>query len=281
MALSLEQAGHVYGDGTAYATRALRDVTLRVERGELAVVLGATGSGKSTMLKLAAGLALPTDGRVEVDGVATDGSEAPSLRGRVGLVFQRPEAQLFAETVADDVAFGPRNLGLSAEEALAAAERALVAVALDPAAFQERSPFTLSGGEARRVAIAGVLAMRPPYLLLDEPTAGLDAAGRAAVLGAVAAAREDAGVIVVTHDAEEFLPMADHVLVLAEGRPLFAGPPAEILADPEPLVAAGLALPGVLEVLVLARARGTSLGMLTLDPALAADLLAQAAGGAS
>jgi energy-coupling factor transport system ATP-binding protein len=279
VALTLTDTGFVYGLGTAYATRALEGVSLAVEPGGLAVVLGATGSGKSTLLRLAAGLMPPTEGSVAVDDVDTGGERARELRGRVGLVFQRPEAQLFAETVGDDVAFGPRNLGRSAEEAREDAARALETVGLDPAEFAPRSPFTLSGGEARRVAIAGVLAMRPAYLLLDEPTAGLDARGRDAVLAAVEAARADgAGVLVVTHDAEEFLPLAGSVLVLANGAAAFSGPAGDLLADPSPLEAAGLAVPPVLGVQVRARAAGLSVPLLTLDPELAAEVLAEAAG---
>jgi energy-coupling factor transport system ATP-binding protein len=273
--LTIEDAGFVYGRGTAYAARALEGVSLSVRPGTLTVVLGATGSGKSTLLRLAAGLALPTEGRVLVDGIDTAGPDARTLRGRVGLVFQRPEAQLFGETVADDVAFGPRNLGRTGEEALADAREALVAVGLDPEAFGPRSPFTLSGGEARRVAVAGVLAMRPAYLLLDEPTAGLDARGRASVLAAMERARVEAGVVVVTHDAEELLPLADGVLVLAGGSPAFTGPAGELLADPGPLEEAGLAVPAVLEVQLRAREAGARLPMLTLDPALAARTLAE------
>jgi energy-coupling factor transport system ATP-binding protein len=274
--LILDGVGYVYGRGTAYAQRALEGVTLAVEPGRMTVVLGATGSGKSTLLRLAAGLEPPSEGRVTVDGVDTALSEARSIRGSVGLVFQRPESQLFAETVADDVAFGPRNLGRTVGEAREDAERALLAVGLDPAVFGPRSPFTLSGGEARRVAVAGVLAMRPAYLLLDEPTAGLDAEGRSAVLASVQRAREDAGIVVVTHDAEEFLPLADTVLVLRDGATAFAGSPAELLADAEPLEAAGLALPAVLEVQLRAREAGAQLPLITLDPALAAEMLAAA-----
>lgn len=275
MALTVQEAGFVYGHRTAFATRALEGVSLLVEPGHLVVVLGATGSGKSTLLRLASGSSLPTEGRVVVDGVDTAGPQARSLRGRLGLVFQRPESQLFAETVGDDVAFGPRNLGRTDAESRAAAVSALAAVGLGEE-FAPRSPFTLSGGEARRVAIAGVLAMRPAYLLLDEPTAGLDAAGRTDVLAAIADARDEAGVVVVTHDAEEFLGQADAVLVLSGGSPVFAGTTADLLEEPEPLEAAGLALPDVLQTQVFARREGMTLPALTLDPELAAERLLEA-----
>lgn len=274
MGLTALGAGFVYGEGTAFATRALSGVTLDVEPGELTVVIGATGSGKSTLLRLLAGIAEPTEGEVMVDGARTCGRGVS--RGVIGLVFQRPESQLFAETVADDVAFGPRNLGRSETEAHEDAAAALREVGLDAETFGPRSPFTLSGGEARRVAVAGIVAMRPRYLLLDEPTAGLDAEGRGAVTAAVQRAREHAGVVVVTHDAEEFVPSADRVLVLADGAIAFAGTPQELLADPHPLEAAGLALPAVLDVQVRAREAGLALTSLTFDPHQAAQRIAEA-----
>jgi energy-coupling factor transport system ATP-binding protein len=276
VSLRLSDVGFAYGQGAAYEQRALEGVSLQVEPGELALVLGATGSGKSTLLRLCAGLLPPMSGAVEVDGVSTTGAEASGLRGRVGLVFQNPESQFFAESVIEDVSFGPRNLGSSAEEAREAAQVALVAVGLDPEAFGFRSPFALSGGEARRVAVAGVLAMSPAYLLLDEPTAGLDGPGREAVFAAVASARSDAGVVVVTHDPEEWLGVADTVLVLGAGSPVFLGHVAELLADPVPLHSAGLCPPPVLETQYLARARGFVLPFISLDPAIAAEGLAAA-----
>jgi energy-coupling factor transport system ATP-binding protein len=279
VSLRSSDAGFVYGQGAGYEQRALEDVSLEVRPRELALVLGATGSGKSTLLRLCAGLLTPTSGTVEVDGVSTTGAAGRTLRGRVGLVFQNPEAQLFAESVLEDVAFGPRNLGASAEEARQAAADALGAVGLDPDAYGSRSPFALSGGEARRVAVAGVLAMKPAYLLLDEPTAGLDGSGRAAVLLAVTEMRRDAGVVVVTHDPEEWLGVADTVLVLSAGSPVFSGPAAELLADPGLFGEAGLCPPPVLEAQYLARARGLAVPFLSIDPAVAAEALASASGG--
>ncbi|MBE0476820.1 MAG: ATP-binding cassette domain-containing protein [Coriobacteriia bacterium] len=277
MALTATRLGHVYGAGTGFASRGVAGVDLSVERGTLALVLGPTGSGKSTLLRMLAGLLTPTEGRAAADGVPLTGKDhAP--HGTVGLVFQDPESQLFAETVAADVAFGPANLGMSGEAAAAAAEHALARVGLDPADFGSRSPFALSGGEARRVAVAGVLAMSPAYLLLDEPTAGLDAGGRRAVGSAVAAAKEGAGVVVVAHDAEEFLGMADHVLVLADGRPAFAGTVGALVEDPSPLVRAGLAVPEVLRAQLLAEERGLRLAGRTMRPEAAAERLADAGG---
>ncbi len=270
MALVADALSYTYGAGTSFAAPALRGVSLSLEVGELSLVVGATGSGKSTLLRLLAGLYEPDAGEVRVDG------EAPGEPGRVGIVFQNPETQFFAETVLDDVLFGPRNLKFpDAEEA---AREALESVALPAATFGDRSPFTLSGGEARRAAVAGVLAMRPSYLLLDEPTAGLDRAGREAVLGAIAAARTRAGILVVTHDPEQFLPVTTRVLALSAGAPVFDGTVEELLANPEAYEAAGLELPAVVQAQLLARKRGAFLPEIALDPALAAANLIAARG---
>jgi energy-coupling factor transport system ATP-binding protein len=275
VSLRLTEVGFTYGAGTAYATRALHGVDVEFGRGALVLVLGATGSGKSTLLRISAGLLAPDRGAVTLDGQAVDGPLA-RVRPGVGIVFQSPETQLFADSIEADVAFGPRNQGLSDDEALAEAHRALRAVELDPDAFGTRSPFTLSGGEARRAAIAGVLAMAPGYLLLDEPTAGLDLAGREAVRRIVSGARTDSGVVVVTHDAEEFLGIADRVVLLAEGVIVFDGPPETLVQEPARFAEAGLRPPEVLRAQTLARERGLPVGRFSLDPDTAADLLAEA-----
>ena len=275
MGLILDGVGYTYSQGTDFAECALEGVSLSVDPGELVLVLGSTGSGKSTMLLIAAGLLSATSGAASVDGANLD---RVSARGVVGMVFQDAESQLFAETVAEDVAFGPRNLGSSASDARAAAVAALTVVGLEHETYGRRSPFGLSGGEARRTAIAGVLAMRPRYLLLDEPTAGLDSHGRLAVSRIVGAIRDSTGIVVVSHSAEEFLGMADRVLVLAEGRVVFQGPSANIVADPSLLERGGLLPPDVLVVQQLARERGCDPGAFTLDPILAAENIARAGG---
>lgn len=272
MALTLTDISYTYSQGLPFAQRALEAVSLSVERGEMAVVLGPTGSGKSTLLRITAGLLAPSSGTITADGESVRGG-ATARAGGVGIVFQSPETQLFAETVLDDVAFGPRNQGLSETAAHAQAKRALEIVGLDPADFGDRSPFGLSGGEARRVALAGVLAMSPRYLLLDEPTAGLDSAGRRDLAAALAQARTHSGLVVVTHDAEEFLPKADSALVLAQGRSAFLGQASELIQRPAALADAGIRPPAVLEALMRARARGASIPQLTLDPREAAALL--------
>jgi energy-coupling factor transport system ATP-binding protein len=277
VALTLTDIGYRYevASGPACAP-ALEGVTLHVDRGELVLVLGATGSGKSTLLRIAAGLLGASAGSASIDGAPLTGRSA---RGAVGLVFQDAEAQLFAETISDDVAFGPRNLGASAADAATAAREALQRVGLDPATYGPRSPFGLSGGEARRAAIAGVLAMRPHYLLLDEPTAGLDARGRAAVRSLIGAERARSGIVVVSHSAGEFLGEADRVLLLDGGRTAFAGTAAQLVADPEAFDRAGLAAPDVLRVQQLSEARGAVLGDgYSLEPDAAARSLAKAGG---
>jgi len=271
VALVAHDLGYTYGAGTRYCVQALRGVGLSLERGELLVIAGATGSGKSTLLRLLAGLLQPGAGSVEVDGLAPRARDA---RGRVGIVFQNPESQFFAETLLADVMFGPRNLGVERPEE--AAVSSLVAVGLDPEAFGARSPFTLSGGEARRAAIAGALAMRTPYLLLDEPTAGLDSRGRRDVLAALDAERARAGLAVVTHDPEEFLGSATSVLVLDGGAPAFHDTVPALADDPAAYVAAGLRLPEVVRAQVLARQRGARIPAIELEPLAAARALLSA-----
>jgi energy-coupling factor transport system ATP-binding protein len=276
VALVLTGVGAVYGTGPHYEARALAGVSMDVSSGELVLVLGATGSGKSTLLRVASGVMAPSEGSVTIDGVAVTGPAEVDPDRRTGLVFQDPERQLFADTVREDVAFGPRNLGDPDPDA--AAVRALEQVGLSPGAFADRSPFTLSGGEARRVAIAGVLAMRPRYLLMDEPTAGLDAAGRAAVIDAIRTVRPSTGVVVVTHDAEEFLGWADRVLVLRDGVVTHAGSASSLVTDPAPFEASGLAAPDVLAVQAAVTACGATLPPYTLDPVIAARSLAAVLG---
>lgn len=261
MGLSAQALGYTYAHGTRFAAEALAGVNLAVEPGELTLVVGATGSGKSTLLRLLAGLLQPTAGAVTVDGLAPGSAEA---RGRVAIVFQNPEAQFFAESVLDDVAFGPRNLGV--RDPLTVAADALAAVGLDPARFGPRSPFTLSGGEARRVAIAGALAMGARYLLLDEPTAGLDARGRRDVRAVLERERARSGVVVVTHDPDEFVPIATSVLVLESGQPAFWGSVETLLTVPGAGGAIASAVPEIVRVQQLAIERGMPPSPISFDP---------------
>lgn len=272
MGLTLAGISHTYSPTTPFAVDALMNIDVSIEAGRTVVILGPTGSGKSTLLGIACGLVRPTIGSVTLDGVSADGVLVGREAG-VGLVFQAPESQLFAESVLDDVAFGPLNLGLGRDAALQRAHDSLVAVGMDPALFGDRSPFALSGGEARRVALAGVLAMKPKYLLLDEPTAGLDARGRDGVLAVLDQLASTTGIAIVTHDAEEFLSRADDVLVLAQGRSEYWGPVEGLLSDPSPLVAAGLVVPDVVRVLHDACDAGVPISSFTADPAKAAQIL--------
>lgn len=271
MGLNARALGYTYGAGTSFAATALEGVDLDLEPGELVLVAGTTGSGKSTLLKLLAGLLAPTAGTIEVDGAAPSARDA---RGRVAIVFQNPETQFFAETVLADVAFGPRNMGAGDPDRRALA--AIEAVGLDPERFADRSPFALSGGEARRVAVAGALAMGARYLLLDEPTAGLDADGRRGVHEAIDAERIRAGIVVVTHDPEEFLGRADRLLVLRDGACAYEGPPSRLLDDAGRFEATGLRLPDIVRVQVLARRRGARIATPAFDPSGAATLLRDA-----
>lgn len=279
MALILTDVACDYAEGTTLASRALTGVSMTLERGDLAVVLGPTGAGKTTLLRAAAGLLTVVAGSVTVDGVEADAAGAE--RGAVGLVFQRPEAQFFALSVEEDCAFGPRNLGRSAEDARSDARDALASVGLDPETFGPREPWGLSGGEARRAALAGILAMRPRYLLFDEPTAGLDAHGRESVVAAIATARRDAGVLVVTHDPDLFLAQASAAIVLAQGRSVYSGDvPGLLRALPSLAELHGIEPPEVVRVQMLAEERGVRLeGPYEIEPVAAARRLAAAMGG--
>lgn len=271
MALVAHGVSYTYAAGREFGVDAVCDADLSIETGELVVVAGTTGSGKSTLLRLLAGLLEPACGSVEVDGYSPGDRSA---RGAVAIVFQDPETQFFAETLRLDAAFGPRNLGHPDPEA--DADRALAEVGLDPSVYGGRSPFGLSGGEARRGAIAGALAMNARYLLLDEPTAGLDAMGRAAIRDALDAQRTRSGIVVVTHDPAEFLDSASRVVALDAGRIAFAGTTEDLYTDSVAYEEAGLSLPPVVRTQLLARARGARLDRVTLDPLRAASGLLSA-----
>ena len=222
---------------------ALDNVTLEVRKGEFLGIAGHTGSGKSTLIQHMNGILHPTNGRVVAFGrdVAEKGA-ANDVRGRVGVVFQYPENQLFAATVAEDVAFGPRNLGLSEEEVSARVERSLRTVGLDPEEIAARSPFELSGGQQRRVAFAGVLAMEPEVLVLDEPAAGLDPKARKSFLDMVAHLHEEGlTVVMVSHNMDDLANLCDRVAVMSEGKLLMEGTPAEVFSRAAELTAVGLA----------------------------------------
>lgn len=264
MSIHVERLTHIYHPNTPRARTALRDISLSIEDGACAAIIGVTGSGKSTLVQHFNGLLRPTSGRVVVDGLdvgarETRGADLQALRQRVGLLFQFPEAQLFAATVYDDVAFGPRQLGLSPSAVRARVAWALDAVALGhDDALLARSPFALSGGQRRRVALAGVLAMRPRTLVLDEPSAGLDAEARAELYAQLRALRREHGLtlVLVSHDMSEVAELADQLFVLAEGELRLAGAPDQVFGNTEAIIAAGLLPPPLALVGALARARG-------------------------
>ncbi len=259
MSIRLDNVSYTYSPGTPFERHALRAVNLSIQDGEFVGIIGQTGSGKSTLVQLLNGLIKPTQGTVTVGEVTTTdkGVRLRPLRQSVGLVFQFAEHQLFAETVAADIAFGPMNLNLSPGEVAARVDEALLTVGL-PLEIKERSPFELSGGQMRRVAIAGVLAMRPQVLILDEPTAGLDPRGRDEVLARISALQgeREITVILVSHSMEDVARLVNRIVVLHEGGVLHDGPPREVFRHAESLSGIGLGVPQATEIVRRLRSAG-------------------------
>ena len=246
MSIELKQVSHIYNEGSAFQSVALKDVSLTIEQGEFVALMGHTGCGKSTLVQHLNGLLKPTGGQVLIDGEDLNGEHVDrrKLRQRVGLVFQYPEYQLFEETVAQDIAFGPKNQGLSAQEIDARVRRAMSHVHMDYDKYAGRSPFELSGGQMRRVAIAGVLAMEPQTLILDEPTAGLDPRGRDRILGMVEELhREGVTVVMVSHSMDDVARLATRLVVMAHGQVLASGSPQELFSREGLMKEAGLEAP--------------------------------------
>ena len=246
MSIKLENVTYTYSPGTAYEMHALKDVSLEIPQGQFVGIIGHTGSGKSTLIQHLNGLMKATSGRLLYEGknIYEEGYDMKQLRTQVGLVFQYPEYQLFEMTVYKDVAFGPTNLGLSAEQIHENVVAALNIVGIDET-FYEKSPFELSGGQKRRVAIAGVLAMNPEVLILDEPTAGLDPKGRDEILAAIHKLHEERGitVILVSHSMEDVARLVDRIIVMHKGKVAMTGTPREIFSHPMELEQMGLAAP--------------------------------------
>lgn len=271
--IECEGLTHVYLKNTPMETVAISDVTLRIDEGEFVAIIGPTGSGKSTLVQHFNALLRPTSGTVRVGGIdlADPKSDRRAVRRSVGLLFQYPEHQLFEETVLEDVSFGPRNLGLPPVEVRDRAEEALRAVGLDPAVFGARSPFSLSGGEMRRVAAAGVLAMSPRVLVLDEPAAGLDPRGKTEMLGQFRDLHGVRGltIVLITHSMDEAAALARRVIVLDRGRVVMDGPTREIFGRATELADLGLGVPLVTDLVRRLRARGlpVSEDVLTVDEA--------------
>lgn len=264
---------HVYAPGTPFKITALDNISLKIERGQFFALVGATGSGKSTLAQHFNGLLAPTSGRVRVCGSdVSDKAARRTLWRKAGLVFQQPEQQLFEETVFDDVAFGPRNMGLSQDEVKGRVRDSLRMVGLNPAEVGSLSPFRLSGGMRRRAAIAGVLALRPELLILDEPTAGLDPQGRRQLMDRVDCFRRDCGisVVLVTHNMEDVARLAGQVAVLHKGRLVLEGSPREVFSRADELRQYGLDVPAPAELMYKIRAVGHSVrtDILTEDEAV-------------
>jgi len=259
MAIKAEHINYLYGKGTAFEQHALKDVNLEIADGEFVGLIGHTGSGKSTLIQHLNGLLRATDGKLYYNGrnIYEDGYDMRALRSHVGLVFQYPEHQLFEIDVFTDVCFGPKNQGLNKEEAAKRAKEALTMVGLDES-YYKRSPFELSGGQKRRVAIAGVLAMNPDVLILDEPTAGLDPKGRDEILDQIKRLHEERNmtIILVSHSMEDVARYVDRILVMNHGEKVFDDTPKEVFQHYKELEAMGLAAPEITYVVQTLKSHG-------------------------
>ncbi|MBR3874213.1 MAG: energy-coupling factor transporter ATPase [Clostridia bacterium] len=271
MPIQIEHLTHTYMPGSPFAAVALHDVNLTIEDGELIGLLGHTGSGKTTLVQHLNGLVKATEGRIVVDGLdlTEKGVSLLEVRRKVGLVFQYPEYQLFEETVAKDIAFGPKNLGLAPDEIDRRVRHAMQQVGLDYDTIADVSPFELSGGQMRRVAIAGVLAMQPKVLILDEPTAGLDPAGRRSILNMIRDLHAAGGltVIMVSHSMDDISTLATRLVVMSKGELVLTGTPREVFMQQELMQSIGLGIPQAAQLAHALRAEGFDLpeDLYTLD----------------
>lgn len=259
MSIALEHVNYIYSPGTAYEKRALNDISLEIGQGQFVGIIGHTGSGKSTLIQHLNGLMKATSGDILYDGqsIYAEGYDMRKLRSQVGLVFQYPEHQLFEVDVISDVCFGPKNQGLSEEESEKNAREALELVEF-PEKYYKQSPFELSGGQKRRVAIAGVLAMKPKVLILDEPTAGLDPKGRDEILDQIAKLHKETGmtVVLVSHSMEDVARYVDRIIVMNKGEKMLDSTPKEVFRHYKELEEVGLAAPQVTYVMHDLKDRG-------------------------
>ena len=257
--IEVKNLHYVYGEGTPFEHAALADVSFSVERGEFIGIIGHTGSGKSTLMQHLNGLLKPSAGAILLDGedIWSDKTLTRQCRFRVGLVFQYPEYQLFEETVEKDIAFGPKNLGLEEKEIKQRVKKAMKLMNLDYQALKDVSPFDLSGGQKRKVAIAGVLAMEPEYLILDEPAAGLDPKGREEFLELIDHLhKEGLTVIMVSHSMDDIARYAQRMVVLHQGKLVLEGKPQEVFTHVEELENMGLSVPTLTKLLHALKAKG-------------------------
>ena len=271
--LEVKNLTYIYSAGTPFEHKALDDISFSVERGEFIGIIGHTGSGKSTLMQQLNGLLKPTSGTVLLDGqdIWSDKKLTRQARFRVGLVFQYPEYQLFEETVYKDIAFGPKNMGLSAEEVDRRVREAAGFVGLTEQQL-EVSPFDLSGGQKRRIAIAGVIAMEPEVLILDEPTAGLDPMGRSEILGNIQSYRKakNATIMMVSHSMEDVARLTDRLLVMNGSKLAMDAPPAQVFTHAEELTQMGLNIPQVTQVFLELKKLGLDVrNVYTIDQAAA------------
>lgn len=260
MSIKVENLIHIYMPGTPFEMTALDDISLELEEGKFYAIIGHTGSGKSTFIQHLNGLLKPTSGKIVIGDVdITDKKTVMSeVRKRVGLVFQYPEYQLFEETIEKDIAFGPKNLGLSDAEIQSRVRKAMEIVGLDFEKYRNLSPFELSGGQKRRVAIAGVIAMEPKVLILDEPTAGLDPKGRDEILAQIIKLHEyyKSTVILVTHSMEDVAEIADEVIVMSDSKVIMKGLPSEVFTKAELLESVGLGAPQITYLMKALKQKG-------------------------
>ena len=259
MSIEIKNLTYIYNKGTVFAKTALHNVNLTISDGDFIGLIGHTGSGKSTLIQHLNGLLKPTEGYVYLNGedINKDKVKLKEIRRRVGLVFQYPEHQLFEMTVFKDVSFGPSNMGVSKEETILRTERALDIVGL-PESLYEKSPFELSGGEKRRAAIAGILAMNPEVIILDEPTAGLDPRGRDEILSSIKLMHDELGitVILVSHSMEDIARLVSRIIVMDNGEISFSGSPKEVFSKVDMLEKMGLAAPQISYVFKELKDRG-------------------------
>lgn len=260
MSIKIENLTHIYMPKTPFEKKALDEINLVIEDGEFLALIGHTGSGKSTLIQHLNGLLEPSSGRILVDDIDITNKETKltDIRKKIGLVFQYPEYQLFEETIEKDIAFGPNNLGLSEEEVSERVKKSMEMVGLDYETYKDVSPFDLSGGQKRRVAIAGVIAMEPKVLILDEPTAGLDPKGRDDILEQIKILHEKykMTIVLVSHSMEDVGKLAERIVVMNKGKIALMGKPAEIFKEVETLENIGLAVPQVTYLMRALREKG-------------------------
>ena len=258
--IEINNLTHIYSEGLPFEKKAVDDISLKVEENEFIGLIGHTGSGKSTFIQHLNGLLKPSSGEIIIDGTRVDksGANLTDLRKKVGLVFQYPEYQLFEETIERDIAFGPKNLDISDEEVQERVKSSMESVGLDYKTYKDKSPFELSGGLKRRVAIAGVLAMEPKVLILDEPTAGLDPRSRDEILSEIKSIHEKRKmtVILVSHSMEDVAKIAERIVVLDKGKVFLDGEPRDIFREEDKLLGVGLGIPQITSLMRTLKKKG-------------------------